>query len=408
MFKDIMANSNSPDLRLPQPENEVECQRDELIDPTPVDPTLLDPTLVDLTLSPIPSDETWLDYTLPTIPSQVPYNTPDSQLFEIYADSPGNSPTKASPSTTGSDTPKTRPLSPEAQARIQLGELYASLENHSTEASPSTTGSDAPKTRPLSPEAQARIEEAQANYERSFPHGYTIIPTSGWGLLCGWHAIRHSMTAQHPTLPCPPSDELQAIFDANMAEYATVFDMHNENDFSVDQIAGVLYSWGLPRGLNLQIGYLEEGQAAQLVSHPAEGRDEVRVVWIHNDGRWRMRNCIGHYSGMRAKEAESQWEPPEESERPVSKKRKYEEAVDEASSSQGLPVDPAKRPCSHATTAKLPGDSDSTASRDARRNSISVEQRGHASDPENEAGNQLVCEHEIKQGMEKPRIRPRK
>ena len=106
--KDIMANSNSLDFRWPEPENEVECQQEESIDPTLFDPTLfdpslfdpnlfdptlLDPPLVDLGLSPIPSDETWPDYTLPTIPSQVPYNTPDSQLFEIYADSPSSSPT---------------------------------------------------------------------------------------------------------------------------------------------------------------------------------------------------------------------------------------------------------------------------------------------------------------------------
>lgn len=355
-----MANSKSPDFRWPEPENEVEGQREESIDPTLIDPTLIDPTLIDSNLSPIPSEEVWLDYSLPTTPSQVPYNTPDSQLAEVYA-SPGD------PST-------------------------------ETKVAPSTTGSDAPKIRPLSPEAQARIDEAQANLERSFPHGHTIIQTSGWGLLCGWHAIRHSMTAQHPTLPCPTRDELQEIFDANMAEYATVFDMHNENDFSVDQIAGVLYAWGLPRGLNLQIGYLEEGQAAQLVSHPAEGRDEVLVVWIHNDGRWRMRNSIGHYSGMRAKEAESQRERPEESKRPVPNKRKYEEAVDGTSSSQCLSVTPAKRPCNHATTVKLAEDSASLASRDARRSSISLGRRGHASDSENEAENQLVWGHETRQG----------
>ena len=203
-----------------------------------------------------------------------------------WEESPVPSPT---PNTSDSQTAEARPSS-----------TYSS-----TEALSSIPGSAATRTRPLSPEAQARMAGAMAKFELSFPQGYSIIPTSGWGLLCGWHSIMHSMEAQYPTLPCPTRDQLQEIFDANTAEYAEVFDMRNSNDFSVDQLAGVLYTWGVPHGLNLQIGYLEEGQAPRLVSHPAEGQDDVRVVWIHNDANWRNPNGVGHYCGMRAKEVEN-------------------------------------------------------------------------------------------------------
>lgn len=71
--------------------------------------------------------------------------------------------------------------------------------------------------------------------------------------------------------------------------------MRNTNNFSVDQIAGVLYCWGLEKELSLQIGYLEEGEAPLVVSHIAEDEEDVLVVWIHDDSNWK--GGIGHYSG---------------------------------------------------------------------------------------------------------------
>lgn len=104
-----------------------------------------------------------------------------------------------------------------------------------------------------------------------------------------------SMWAQWPTLPQPSRDDLIAIFQRQSVEFALVFGMENTDNFSVDQVAAVLYAWGRERGLNLRLGYLEDGATPLLVSHPHEDED-VRVVWVHNDGNWD--GGIGHFSGI--------------------------------------------------------------------------------------------------------------
>ena len=143
-----------------------------------------------------------------------------------------------------------------------------------------------PNPNPTSPSAAAKAQLAasEASFWTSFPHGWRTIPTSMDGLLCGFFAVINSMRAQYPSLPCPTLEELQGIFEEQAREFAEVFDMCNTYDFSIDQVAAVVYRWGQERGLNLRIGYVEEGSTPLLVSHPDEGGD-VRVVWIHNDGR---------------------------------------------------------------------------------------------------------------------------
>ena len=147
----------------------------------------------------------------------------------------------------------------------------------------------------MSAEALARIEAAAVEFLRSFPVGWQSIPTSAEGFLCGWHAVILSMRAQYPALPCPAREELIAIFEQQSAEFALLFDMVNTDNFSVDQVAAVLYSWGREKGLNLRLGYLEQGHPPLLISHPNED-DDVLVVWVHNDGLWD--GGIGHFSGM--------------------------------------------------------------------------------------------------------------
>ncbi|KAG7009617.1 hypothetical protein G7Y79_00002g007320 [Physcia stellaris] len=162
----------------------------------------------------------------------------------------------------------------------------SSLESPFTEEPSSFSSPPATATREKSPEALAKIAVAAAKSEQSFPEGkYEIMETSATRLLCGFYSVINSMKAQYPSLPYATHEELQDIFDANMKD--------------VDQIAGVLYGWGLEKGFNLQVGYLEEGEAPLLLSHPAEKEEDVLVVWIHNDSNWK--GGIGHYSGMKAK-----------------------------------------------------------------------------------------------------------
>ena len=79
--------------------------------------------------------------------------------------------------------------------------------------------------------------------------------TSAEGLLCGRHSVILSISAQYPELPCPTREELQDIFDCQKDDFAETFDMSNDNNFSIDQVALVVYTWGLSHGFNLRIGY---------------------------------------------------------------------------------------------------------------------------------------------------------
>ncbi|KAL8790155.1 MAG: hypothetical protein Q9195_006482 [Heterodermia aff. obscurata] len=164
----------------------------------------------------------------------------------------------------------------------------------------SAPSSPAPPTAQPAPciitaEARACLDAAAMEFLRCFPDQWQTIETSAEGLLCGWHAVILSMSAQHPMLPCPALEELIEIFEQQSMETALWFLMENTNNFSVDQVAAVLTDWGWERGLNLRLGYLEEGQPPILAMHPNED-DDVLVVWVHHDG---IRNGgIGHFSGM--------------------------------------------------------------------------------------------------------------
>lgn len=114
-----------------------------------------------------------------------------------------------------------------------------------------------PQAEPSTPppaENRAQIA-ALGELEISFPYGYEIMNTSAEGLLCGRYSVILSMSAQYPELPCPTRDELQDIFDSMKDEFAEVYHMDNINNFSIDQVALVLYAWGMSCGLNMRIGY---------------------------------------------------------------------------------------------------------------------------------------------------------
>ena len=161
--------------------------------------------------------------------------------------------------------------------------------------SPSPPSTEPPAPPNPSAAALSHLHDAANEFVRCFPGHWQIIETSAEGLLCGWHAVILSLCAQYPALPYPTLGELITVFERQSAEFAQVFDMENTDNFSVDQVGAVLYSWGRERGLNLRLGYLEEGASPLLVSHPNEDED-VLVVWIHNDGLWN--GGIGHFSGM--------------------------------------------------------------------------------------------------------------
>ncbi len=133
---------------------------------------------------------------------------------------------------------------------------------------------------------KAKVGNALQKYLETFPHSLEIIPTPGTGLLCGFAAVILSMEAMDPDLARPTVEELQVAFKSlQNAE----FGLHNENFFHVDQVGAALYVWGTQYDMNLQVGYVPDGQPPQLVPHP---NDEPTIVVF-------MHHVPGHFSGLR-------------------------------------------------------------------------------------------------------------
>ena len=175
----------------------------------------------------------------------------------------------------------------ESQIVAEQGSNFESDENQYTLAE--YIGNDCKGSKP----AHAVVE-----YLRAFPNGYDLIETPTDGLLCGFAAIVRSMQAVYPRWACPTVAGLRRVFSSPaFVEHATAFGMTNENNFSVDQVAAVLYFWGMENRINIRTGYIIEGEDPQLVPHPNDL--EYLVCWIHNDNNGNeATGALGHFSGM--------------------------------------------------------------------------------------------------------------
>ena len=75
------------------------------------------------------------------------------------------------------------------------------------------------------------VDTALLAYMQAFPYGHDIIPTPTTGLLCGFFAVKKSMTAMYPYLPCPTIGNLRKVMRSEeFVEYAEAFGMKNENN----------------------------------------------------------------------------------------------------------------------------------------------------------------------------------
>ena len=138
---------------------------------------------------------------------------------------------------------------------------------------------------------------AARRFIRVFPHGCERIPTSGAGLLCGFHAIINTMSFMQLPVAPPTVEELQEIYDSEeMKEINAIVLMDNDSNFTVDQVGATLFRWGESRGLNLQLGCTSAEAKIQMISHPND-EPTIAVFIKHED-----LGLIGHYSGLKAKE----------------------------------------------------------------------------------------------------------
>lgn len=211
----------------------------------------------------------------------------------------------------------TSPITPSSPSTDEPGEWEPILDIKNEDASMETSNTanliqdNAPTIEDLDPSpyeddtAFTLVDDGyldpRREYIRAFPYGHEIIETPTDGLLCGFFAIILSMENMHPYLPCPTIADLQEILTSPaFKEYSVAFGMTNEDNFSIDQVAAVLFTWGCEQSLNIRIGVVPDGQAPLLMPHPNEWSSII--VWIHNDGLSNDEGRLGHYSGMRPKE----------------------------------------------------------------------------------------------------------
>lgn len=143
--------------------------------------------------------------------------------------------------------------------------------------------------RPLSAAAQAMVAAAKANFDATFPRGYTTLPTSGNRLLCALYAIAGSIQSQFPAQTAPTIDELYDHFqnprDAGIRAQRAATGLPNMNDLGADQAASTLLDWSLHRGTAYQLGVFTPSTATthMLMGVPTTRFPIAGTVWIQNN-----------------------------------------------------------------------------------------------------------------------------
>lgn len=145
---------------------------------------------------------------------------------------------------------------------------------------------------------------AKQAFRDAFPKGHELIETSSSQLECGLHAI--ILSVRHQTkcgFPVPTLTELRAVQRTESVALAfAAVDMLNRDNFTVDQLAAILYQWGCEKKLNMQLGCITEHRQPELYSTETSYRDDTTTVWVHNtSAKTSLKDDVGleHYSGIR-------------------------------------------------------------------------------------------------------------
>jgi hypothetical protein len=152
----------------------------------------------------------------------------------------------------------------------------------------------------------ASEREAREAHSIRFPHGHKTIHVSADELLCGPRALIESLTAQEPLLfNNPPTvEQLQELLDKADFIYldrrGDVTTEKNRNDYTIDQLAVMLNTWGQEQDqkLNLRLGVVRP-QKAPFLLPVIEPHGQI-IIWVWNDDAHDEElGVIGHYQGLR-------------------------------------------------------------------------------------------------------------
>lgn len=143
---------------------------------------------------------------------------------------------------------------------------------------------------------------AEAEFHERFPDGYALVEPSKEGALCGLCALRDSIRAQIPTLQCSATSfgNLHAVFNQQAKEIKD-FQMENEHNLRLDQLALVLQELLRGYGIHAQLGLIyvpdigkgksyagwgsiyRGKQRRYLVIDNGSSNAMSKTVWIHSD-----------------------------------------------------------------------------------------------------------------------------
>jgi hypothetical protein len=142
---------------------------------------------------------------------------------------------------------------------------------------------------------------ARKIFSERFPHGASLIETSGDGLLCGLRALCESVKAQE-IYPTVSVDELQDFVESpDLQSFEAETKGHgrkNQENLYIDQLAGIIRLWGQQQKLDLQLGYMLADGKKFLV--PTETSSATVVVWIYSSSTLAAGgHKMSHYQGLR-------------------------------------------------------------------------------------------------------------
>ncbi|CAN8100887.1 unnamed protein product [Discula destructiva] len=147
---------------------------------------------------------------------------------------------------------------------------------------------------------------------------YEIMATSGKDFKCGAFCLEISTSYQlGKEMTLTPEIFDMIIHSKESIAWHTARNWlgpEYEANYTDEQLALVLYLFGLSRGINLHLGLIAEGQPSYVLSLPtleettAQESDDtaepderpVKTVWIYNDNAmFTLGRLFNHYSGVK-------------------------------------------------------------------------------------------------------------
>ena len=156
---------------------------------------------------------------------------------------------------------------------------------------------------------------ANAIYQTSFPRGHEPIATSSMGNLCGWAAVVNTMAAMKDTILPPDIAPPTMESLPSLLNHPRWIQRHQErqlpiaqNNFSRDELSGLLGLWGSLEGRNLKLQVGEILRDVGCFIAYVEGFN-VTTVWVTLKSSTREDNihgpnskrACGHFEGVKPK-----------------------------------------------------------------------------------------------------------